>query len=191
MDLIERFLDYVAIDTCSDETSDTCPSTAHQFDLAHVLVDELKAMGAKDARVDEHGYVYAEVPATAKGQPVIGLIAHMDTVNCVKSAGIHPRRFVYGGGDIVLNADKGIVMRESEFDALAGLRGHELIVTDGTTLLGADDKAGVAEIMQLAEYLLAHPEFPHGMVKIGFTPDEEIGRGADRFDVAAFGADFA
>lgn len=191
MDLIERFLNYVSIDTCSDETSDTCPSTAHQFDLARVLVDELKAMGAKDARVDEHGYVYAEVPATAEGQPVIGLIAHMDTVNCVKSAGIRPRRFVYGGGDIVLNADKGIVMRESEFDALAGLRGHELIVTDGTTLLGADDKAGVAEIMQLAEYLLAHPEFPHGTVKIGFTPDEEIGRGADLFDVKGFAADFA
>ncbi len=191
MDLIERFLNYVAIDTCSDETSETCPSTAHQFDLANLLVKELQAMGAKDARVDEHGYVYAEVPATAEGQPAIGLIAHMDTVNCVKSAGIHPRRFVYEGGDIVLNADKGIVMREKDFEALTRLRGHEMIVTDGTTLLGADDKAGVAEIMQLAEYLLAHPEFPHGAIKIGFTPDEEIGRGADLFDVEGFAADFA
>ncbi|MBQ6234061.1 MAG: peptidase T [Clostridia bacterium] len=191
MDLIERFLNYVAIDTCSDETSETCPSTAHQFDLANLLVKELQAMGAKDAHVDEHGYVYGEVPATTEGQPVIGLIAHMDTVNCVKSADIHPRRFVYEGGDIVLNADKGIVMREKDFEVLSRLHGHELIVTDGTTLLGADDKAGVAEIMQLAEYLLAHPEFPHGTVRIGFTPDEEIGRGADLFDVKGFAADFA
>ncbi|MBO4298004.1 MAG: peptidase T [Clostridia bacterium] len=191
MDLIERFLNYVSIDTCSDETSETCPSTAHQFDLANLLVKELRDMGAKDARVDEHGYVYAEVPATAETQPVIGLIAHMDTVNCVKSAGIRPRRIHYEGGDIVLNGNKGIVMREKDFEALTRLRGQELIVTDGTTLLGADDKAGVAEIMQLAEYLLAHPEFPHGTVKIGFTPDEEIGRGADLFDVAGFAADFA
>ena len=191
MDLIERFLNYVSIDTCSDETSETCPSTAHQFDLAKLLVRELTEMGAKDARVDEHGYVYAEVPATAEGQPVIGLIAHMDTVNCVKSADIHPRRFVYEGGDILLNAEKSIVMREAEYEALGRLRGHELIVTDGTTLLGADDKAGVAEIMQLAEWLLQHPDFPHGRVMIGFTPDEEIGRGADLFDVAGFGADFA
>ena len=191
MDLIERFLNYVQIDTCSDETSDTCPSTAHQFDLARLLVRELQHMGAKDARVDEHGYVYAEVPANTEGQPAIGLIAHMDTVHCVRSAGIKPRRFVYEGGDILLNAEKNIVMREAEFEALSALRGHELIVTDGTTLLGADDKAGVAEIMQLAEYLLSHPEHPHGAVKIGFTPDEEIGRGADRFDVPGFAADFA
>ena len=191
MDLIERFLNYVSIDTCSDELSDTCPSTAHQFDLANLLVKELNEMGAKDARVDEHGYVYAEVPATAEGQPVIGLIAHMDTVSCVKSADIHPRCFVYEGGDILLNAEKNIVMKEAEFEALGKLHGHELIVTDGTTLLGADDKAGVAEIMQLAEWLIEHPEFPHGTVKIGFTPDEEIGRGADLFDVKGFGADFA
>ena len=191
MDLIERFLNYAVIDTCSDETSSTCPSTQHQFDLANLLVSELRDMGAKDARVDEHGYVYAEVPATAEGQPVIGLIAHMDVVNSVKSADVKPRRIRYEGGDIVLNAEKNIVMRESDFEALSRLHGHELIVTDGTTLLGADDKAGVAEIMQLAEYLLSHPEFPHGTVKIGFTPDEEIGRGADLFDVAGFGADFA
>ena len=191
MDLIERFLHYVSIDTCSDENSETCPSTAHQFVLAKVLVEELNAMGAKDARVDEHGYVYAEVPATAEGQPAIGLIAHMDTVSCVKSSDIRPRRVRYEGGDIILNEEQGIVMREKDFEALSRLHGHELIVTDGTTLLGADDKAGVAEIMQLAEYLLQHPEFPHGTVKIGFTPDEEIGRGADLFDVKGFAADFA
>ncbi len=191
MDLIERFLSYVSIDTSSDETSDTCPSTAHQLDLANKLVRELADMGAANPRVDAHGYVYAEIPANTEGQPVIGLIAHMDTVNCVKSDSIHPRRFVYEGGDIVLNAEKNIIMREREFEALRRLRGHELIVTDGTTLLGADDKAGVAEIMQLAEYLLQHPEFPHGTVKIGFTPDEEIGRGANLFDVQGFGADFA
>ena len=191
MDLIERFLSYVAIDTSSDENSDTCPSTARQLNLARLLADELNAMGAKDARVDEHGYVYAEIPGNTAGQPVIGLIAHMDVVDCVRSSDIRPRRLQYEGGDIVLNEEKGIVMREKDFEALAQLRGHELIVTDGTTLLGADDKAGVAEIMQLAEYLLTHPEFPHGTVKIGFTPDEEIGRGADLFDVAGFGADFA
>ena len=190
-DLIERFLKYVSIDTSSDERSETCPSTERQLDLARLLAQELDAMGAKGARVDEIGYVYAEIPANTAGQPVIGLIAHMDVVNSVKSSDIHPRRLRYEGGDIVLNEAEGIIMRAADFEALGRLAGHELIVTDGTTLLGADDKAGVAEIMQLAEHLIAHPEFPHGTVKIGFTPDEEIGRGADRFDVAGFGADFA
>jgi len=191
MDLIERFLNYVGIDTASDETSDTCPSTKRQFDLAYTLERELNELGASDVRVDEHGYVYAAIPANRDGQPVIGLIAHMDVVNSVKSSGIRPRLLRYEGSDIVLNEEQGIVMRESEFDALSGLHGHELIVTDGTTLLGGDDKAGIAEIMQLAEYLTSHPEFPHGRVMIGFTPDEEIGRGADLFDVRGFGADFA
>ena len=191
MDLIERFLSYVAIDTCSREDSETCPSTAHQFDLGKKLAQELAEMGAKDARVDEHCYVYAEIPANTEGQPVIGLIAHMDVVDSVPSAGIRPRSIRYEGGDIVLNEDRKIVMRAADNPRLALRIGHELIVTDGTTLLGADDKAGVAEIMALAEFLLTHPDFPHGTVKIGFTPDEEIGRGADRFDVQGFGADFA
>ena len=191
MDLIERFLGYVTLDTCSDENSPSCPSTEHQFALARKLEQELLAMGAASVRVDEHCYVYAEVPANRDHQPVIGLIAHMDVVNCVPSADIHPRRIRYEGGDIVLNEAKNIVMPLSDNPRLLSQIGHELIVTDGTTLLGADDKAGVAEIMQLAEFLLTHPEFPHGTVKIGFTPDEEIGRGADLFDVQAFGADFA
>ncbi len=191
MDLIERFLSYVAIDTCSREDSPSCPSTEHQFELGKKLAKELAEMGAKNARVDEHCYVYAEIPANTEGQPVIGLIAHMDVVDCVPSANIRPRRFRYEGGDIVLNEDKKIVMRLADNPRLDGQVGHELIVTDGTTLLGADDKAGVAEIMALAEYLLTHPEFPHGTVKIGFTPDEEIGRGADLFDVEGFNADFA
>ncbi len=191
MDLIERFLSYVAIDTCSREDSETCPSTAHQFDLGKKLAQELAEMGAKDARVDEHCYVYAEIPANTEGQPVIGLIAHMDVVDCVPSANIRPRRIRYEGGDIVLNEEKKLVMRAADNPRLAGQIGHELIVTDGTTLLGADDKAGVAEIMAVAEFLLTHPDFPHGTVKIGFTPDEEIGRGADLFDVQGFGADFA
>ena len=191
MDLIERFLSYVAIDTCSREDSPTCPSTEHQFELGRKLAQELSDLGAKNARVDEHCYVYAEIPANTEGQPVIGLIAHMDVVNCVPSANIRPRRLRYEGGDIVLNEDQNIVMKAADNPRLAGQVGHELIVTDGTTLLGADDKAGVAEIMALAEYLLTHPEFPHGTVKIGFTPDEEIGRGADLFDVHGFGADFA
>ena len=191
MDLVERFLGYVALDTCSDENSETCPSTEHQFELAKLLSKQLREMGALNVLVDGHCYVYAEIPANTEGQPVIGLISHMDVVDSVPSAGIRPRVFTYQGGDILLNAEKGIVMREKDNPRLLSQIGHRLIVTDGTTLLGADDKAGVAEIMALAEYLLTHPEFPHGTVKIGFTPDEEIGRGADLFDVQGFGADFA
>ena len=191
MDIVERFLNYVALDTCSCEDSDSCPSTQHQYALAELLARELQEMGAQNARVDEHAYVYAEIPANREHQPVIGLIAHMDVVDCVPSADIHPRRMVYQGGDIVLNEEKKIVMPLRDNPRLRSQIGHELIVTDGTTLLGADDKAGVAEIMALAEFLLTHPEFPHGTVKIGFTPDEEIGRGADLFDVKGFGADFA
>ena len=191
MDITERFLRYVALDTCSDENSKTCPSTAHQFDLARLLEKELREMGASNVRVDEHCYVYAEIPANREGLPVIGLIAHMDVVSVVPSAGIRPRMIDYRGGDIVLNEALGIVMREKDNPRLKNVIGHRLIVTDGTTLLGADDKAGVAEIMTLAEFLLTHPEFPHGAVRIGFTPDEEIGRGAALFDVKGFGADFA
>ena len=191
MTLTERFLKYVAIDTQSDGYSDTFPSTEKQKDLARVLVDELLEMGVSDARMDDYGYVYGSIPGNVEGAPALGLIAHMDTSPDLSGANIKPRVIRYEGGDIVLNEEKNIVMRVSEFPSLETLKGQELIVTDGTTLLGADDKAGVAEIMAVAEHLLAHPELPHGKICIGFTPDEEVGGGPRYFDYAAFGADFA
>ena len=191
MDVTERFLSYVALDTTSDEKSDTCPSTPGQWTLARKLADEMKALGLSGVRVDENAYVYGFVPANADALPAIGLIAHMDTVDAVPGSPIHPRIVRYAGGDLTLNEEKNIVMREKDFASLTHDRGKDLIVTDGTTLLGADDKAGVAEIMTFCEYVLTHPEKKHGKICVGFTPDEEIGRGADRFDVAGFGADFA
>ena len=191
MSVQEKFLRYVAIDTTSDENSETCPSTEKQFTLARLLCDEMKKMGVQSVRMDEHCYVYGEIPANAEGQPVIGLIAHMDTVDAVPGSNIKARVIRYEGGDIVLNEEKHIVMPEKDFPALKALHGHDLIVTDGTTLLGADDKAGVAEIMEAAEYILTHPDVKHGKIMLGFTPDEEIGRGADLFDVKGFGADMA
>lgn len=191
MSVQEKFLRYVAIDTTSDENSATCPSTERQFNLARLLCDEMKAMSVQNVRMDEHCYVYGEIPANADNQPVIGLIAHMDTVDAVPGSNIKARVIHYEGGDIVLNEKKCIVMPDKDFPALKALHGHDLIVTDGTTLLGADDKAGVAEIMEAAEYILTHPDLKHGKIVLGFTPDEEIGRGADLFDVPGFGADFA
>ncbi len=191
MSVQEKFLRYVAIDTTSDENSAACPSTERQFNLARLLCDEMKAMSVQNVRMDEHCYVYGEIPANADNQPVIGLIAHMDTVDAVPGSSIKARVIHYEGGDIVLNEKKRIVMPEKDFPALKVLHGHDLIVTDGTTLLGADDKAGVAEIMEAAEYILTHPDLRHGKIVLGFTPDEEIGRGADLFDVKGFGADFA
>ncbi len=191
MSVQEKFLRYVAIDTTSDENSATCPSTERQFNLARLLCDEMKAMSVQNVRMDEHCYVYGEIPANADNQPVIGLIAHMDTVDAVPGSNIKARVIHYEGGDIVLNEKKCIVMPDKDFPALKALHGHDLIVTDGTTLLGADDKAGVAEIMEAAEYILTHPDLKHGKIVLGFTPDEEIGRGADLFDVKGFGADFA
>lgn len=191
MSVQEKFLRYVAIDTTSDENSATCPSTERQFNLARLLCDEMKAMSVQNVRMDEHCYVYGEIPANVDNQPVIGLIAHMDTVDAVPGSNIKARVIHYEGGDIVLNEKKRIVMPEKDFPALKALHGHDLIVTDGTTLLGADDKAGVAEIMEAAEYILTHPDVKHGKIVLGFTPDEEIGRGADLFDVKGFGADFA
>ncbi len=191
MSVHEKFLRYVAIDTTSDERSETCPSTEKQFTLARLLCDEMKTMGVQSVRMDEHCYVYGEIPANAGNQPVIGLIAHMDTVDAVPGDHIKARVIHYEGGDIVLNEEKHIVMPEKDFPALKALHGHDLIVTDGTTLLGADDKAGVAEIMEAAEYILTHPDVKHGKIMLGFTPDEEIGRGADLFNVKAFGADIA
>ena len=214
---IERFLKYVSYDTESDEASASCPSTAKQRVLAEQLRQELIELGAADVRVSEFGYVFARIPSTmdetladagdgaqmadsaagARPQcggrtPVLGFIAHMDTSPALSGADVKPRIVQdYDGGDIVLNEEKQIVMKVADFSFLPGLKGEDLIVTDGTTLLGADDKAGIAEIMTMAEHLLTHPEIKHGEICIGFTPDEEIGRGADRFDVADFGADIA
>ncbi len=188
---VERFLRYISYDTKSDESSDTFPTTFTQIEFAKVLKQEMMDMGLSEVTLDENGYVFATIPATKEGSKTLGLIAHMDTSPDMSGKDIKPTVIDYAGGDIVLNAEKNIVMRESEFASLSKKYGHKLIVTDGTTLLGADDKAGLAEILTAAAYLLAHPEIPHGKIRIGVTPDEEVGQGADRFDVAAFGADFA
>ena len=187
----ERFLRYAKINTTSDEKSETCPSSKVQWDLANLLVKEMLEMGIADAHVDENGYVYGSIAANCEGQPVIGLIAHMDTVDAVPGRDFNPQVIDYQGGDICLNEEKGIYIRLSDFPEMARKAGKHLIVTDGTTVLGADDKAGVAEIMALCERLLNDDSIKHGKICIGFTPDEEIGRGADKFDVAGFGADFA
>jgi len=192
MTAIDRFLRYVTYDTQSDEHSDAIPSTAKQKVLGAALAEELAQMGLHNAHMDEYGYVYAWLPATAgcEGIPCVGLIAHMDTSPDAPGAGVKPRVVRYEGGDLVLNEEKGIVMRAAEFESLAKYKGQELIVTDGTTLLGADDKAGVAEILTAVETLLTE-NLPHGKLCIGFTPDEEIGEGALLFDIPGFGADFA
>ena len=185
----ERFLRYVSFDTKSDDFSDTCPSTAKQKLLGAALVEEMLAMGIEDAHMDEFGYVYGTVPGDPE-LPTIGLIAHMDTAPDASGENIKARIVEFDGSDICLNEEKGIFLRESDYPALKSHHGKHLIVTDGTTLLGADDKAGIAEIMAAAEYLLTSG-VRHATVKIGFTPDEEVGRGADRFDVKGFGADYA
>ena len=192
MELKERFLKYVAINTRSDENSETFPSTAVQWDLLNTLVEEMKLLGLEDVTIDKYGYAMGNIPAT-KGKenaPVIGFLAHVDTAPDMSGENVRPRIIeCYDGEDIVLN--NALTMKVAEFPELKRFIGHTLIHTDGTTLLGADDKAGVAEIMTAAEYLMAHPEVEHGKIRIGFTPDEEIGRGVDFFDVKAFGADFA
>jgi tripeptide aminopeptidase len=189
----ERFLRYVVIDTQSDSDSPTCPSTEKQKDLGRLLAAELKAMGLADAHLDEHGYVYATIPAnTAKKVPVICFCSHMDTSPDCTGANVKPQIVRdYRGGDIVLPADPTQIIRTAEHPALAGQIGHDIITSDGTTLLGADNKAGVAEIMDAAQFLLDHPEIKHGTIKILFTPDEEIGRGVDKADLKKLGADFA
>ena len=190
MNVIERFLKYVTYDTQSDDHSDTTPTTAKQKVLGELLAGELSQMGLSNAHMDEYGYVYAWLPAThgCEGVPCLGLIAHMDTSPSAPGEGVKPRVIRYEGGDITLNEEKGVVMRAAEFESLARYVGQELIVTDGTTLLGADDKAGVAEIMSAMEYLVEHPELPHGRIAVCFTPDEEVGQGTDHFDVEGFGA---
>ena len=192
MELKERFLKYVAINTRSDENSDTFPSTAVQWDLLNALVEEMKLLGLEDVTIDKYGYAMGTIPATPgkENAPVIGFLAHVDTAPDMSGENVRPRIIEnYDGRDIVLN--NALTMRVADFPELSRFVGHTLIHTDGTTLLGADDKAGVAEIMTAAEYLMAHPEIEHGKIRIGFTPDEEIGRGVDFFDVKAFGADFA
>ncbi len=191
MKVQDRFLKYVSFPTMSDEESETCPSSAKQKKLGEYLTEELQSLGLADAHMDENGYVYATLPANCEGDiPVVGLISHMDTSPEAADEPIRPKTVAYDGGDILLNEEKGITMREADYPYLADYRGQHLIVTDGTTLLGADDKAGVAEIVTAIEALIASGK-KHGTVKIGFTPDEEIGRGADLFDVEKFGADYA
>ena len=185
----ERFLKYVSFDTMSDEFSETCPSTDKQKLLGAYLVEEMKGMGIADAFMDEHGYVYGTVSGHP-ALPTIGLIAHMDTSPDCSGADIKAKIVEYTGEDICLNEEKQIFLREADYPSLKNHHGKHLIVTDGTTLLGADDKAGIAEIMTAAEFLMT-ARMSHATLKIGFTPDEEIGRGADRFDVKGFGADFA
>ncbi|NLZ47973.1 MAG: peptidase T [Clostridiales bacterium] len=191
--VVERFLKYVKIDTRSDEDSTTVPSTAKQLNLARELVKEMEEMGLKNVSLDDNGYVMAELPSNIdKDVPVIGFIAHMDTSPDMTGENVNPQIVKnYDGGDIILNKDQNVVLSPSEFPELRDYVGQDLITTDGTTLLGADDKAGIAGILSAMEYLIAHPEIKHGTIKIGFTPDEEVGRGADHFDVEKFGADLA
>ena len=187
--VVDRFLKYVSFDTQSDETSETCPSTMKQKDLGAALVEEMLQMGITDARMDDNGYVYGTVPGDP-GLPTIGLIAHMDTSPDASGKDVKAKIVEYQGGDVLLNEEKDIWLREKDYESLKNHHGKHLIVTDGTTLLGADNKAGVAEIMACAERLLT-TRMRHATLKIGFTPDEEVGRGADLFDIPGFGADYA
>ncbi|MDX9782570.1 MAG: peptidase T [Bacteroidales bacterium] len=193
--VLEKFLRYIAIDTASDPESESQPSTSKQLDLSRLLVKELREMGIKDVELDQWGYVMATIPSNlpkGKDVPVIGFIAHVDSAPDASGANINPQIIKnYDGSDIIINKEKGFVMKVEEFPELLKYKGNTIVTTDGTTLLAADDKAGVAEIMTAAEYIMSHPELLHGTIKIGFTPDEEIGRGVDKFEVERFGADFA
>jgi tripeptide aminopeptidase len=194
MDLVERFLGYVKVDTQSDEQTGLTPSTPGQMIFAQQLRDELQAIGLSDVELDGNGYLYATLPANTDhiDVPTIGFIAHMDTSPDMNGKGVNPRIVKsYDGNDITLNAERGIVLSPKAYPELLDHKGEDLIVTDGTTLLGADDKAGVAEIVTAMEYLLAHPEIKHGRVRVGFNPDEEIGLGAHKFDVEKFGCEWA
>lgn len=194
MTVLERFLNYVVVETTSDPYAESFPSTKSQLDFGHTLMEEMKELGLTDVTQDKYGYVFGTIPSTVpdyKGK-ILGLIAHMDTAPAASGKNIKPRVIKnYDGAEIVLNAEKKIVMKPEDFPSLKQYVGQDLVVTDGLTLLGGDDKAGVAEIMTAAEYLINHPEIPHGPIRVGFTPDEEVGQGADYFDVKKFGADFA
>ena len=193
MTVIERFLKYVSFDTQSSEESQTTPSTAKQMVFAEYLKSELESLGLEEISLDENGYLYATLPAnTDKAVPVVGFIAHMDTSPDMSGANVNPRIVErYDGNDIVLCAEENIVLSPKQFPELLDHKGEDLIVTDGKTLLGADDKAGIAEIVSAMVYLKEHPEIEHGKIRIGFNPDEEIGLGAHKFDVEKFGCDFA
>lgn len=194
MNVKERFLQYISVDTTSNPYSESFPSTRSQLEFAASLKKEMKDLGLTDISCDEYGYVFGTIPSTISDYQgaVLGFIAHMDTSSAASGANICPRIIEnYDGKDIVLNKEKNIIMRTSDFANLEQYTGQTLIVTDGTTLLGGDDKAGAAEIMTAAQYFMSHPEIKHGPIRIGFTPDEEIGQGTDHFDVEKFGADFA
>ena len=194
MTVEERFLKYIAVDTTSDPSSDTFPSTKSQLDFAAALREEMESLGLENVSIDQYGYVFGTIPSTIKDYSgkILGFISHMDTSCAESGKNIRPRIIKnYDGKDIVLNEEKNIIMSPRDFSNLAQYQGQDLIVTDGNPLLGGDDKAGIAEILTAAEYLLAHPEIPHGPVRVGFTPDEEIGQGTEHFDVEKFGADFA
>ncbi len=193
MQLIDRFLKYVQYDTQSNEETDLVPSTPGQMAFAKVLEEELKFIGLQDVKLDANGYLMATLPANcSEKRPVVGFIAHMDTSPDMSGRKVKPQIIKsYDGKDIVLNADENIVLTTKQFPELSQFVGQDIVCTNGKTLLGADDKAGIAEIVTAMEYLLAHPEIKHGKIRVGFTPDEEIGKGPDHFDVAAFGADWA
>jgi tripeptide aminopeptidase len=191
--IIDRFISYVTIDTESDANSETTPSTAKQWDLAHKLVEELKAVGMKDVTIDDKSYIMATLPSNVDHEvPTIGFVSHFDTTPDFTGANVNPQIIPnYDGKDIILNAKQNIVLSPSYFKDLLLYKGQTLITTDGTTLLGADDKAGITEIVTAMEFLINNPEIKHGKIRVGFTPDEEIGRGAHHFDVKKFGADWA
>jgi tripeptide aminopeptidase len=191
--LIERLVRYAKIDTQANEDSETCPTTKGQLTLANMLVEELKQIGMEEVTIDENGYVMATLPSnTDKQVPTIGFLSHVDTATDFTGTNVQPQIVEsYDGNDIVLNESLGVVLTNKEFPELSKYKGHTLITTDGTTLLGADDKAGIAEIMTAMDYLIQHPEIKHGRVRVAFTPDEEIGRGPSKFDVAAFDATYA
>lgn len=192
--LQNRFINYAKIYSTSDPESESCPSSPQQWDIAKYIFEELQSLGLEDVQLDENGYIYAYIPSNLEqdDEPTIGFIAHYDTSPDFNGENVKPQIWDdYNGGDLVLNKETGFTLSPNRFESLKDYVGKTLITTDGTTLLGADDKAGVAEIVTAAEYLLAHPEIKHGRIAIGFTPDEEIGRGAHKFDVEKFGAEWA
>lgn len=192
MSITDRFLKYVSFCTTSDEETNMTPSTPGQMTFAKYLKDELIALGMQEVELDDNGYIMATLPANTEGKPTIGFIAHMDTAPDASGKNIHPRIVSqYDGKDIVLNEKENIVLETNKYPEILRYEGQDIIVTDGKTLLGADDKAGIAEIVSACEYLILHPEIKHGKIRVGFTPDEEIGQGADHFDVQKFGCDFA
>ncbi|MCY9204626.1 peptidase T [Bacillus atrophaeus] len=192
-EIIERFTTYVKVDTQSNENNNTCPSTPGQLTLANMLVEELKSIGMEEAAIDENGYVMATLPSnTEKNVPTIGFLAHVDTATDFTGKHVNPQIVEdYDGKDIVLNEELQVILSPDQFPELPGYKGHTLITTDGTTLLGADNKAGIAEIMTAMDYLIKHPEIKHGTIRVAFTPDEEIGRGPHKFDVKRFNSSFA